>query len=148
MEIRGLVYQWSRQRKGYKIVIVMPDTMSKERQQLMRAYGAELILTPGAEGMKGSIAKAEEIAAQENHFMPLQFDNLANPSIHERTTAHEILEAMPAKEIDAFVAGVGTGGTITGVSHILKQEKIVRWQCMLVEPARVRNFKGWCSPTA
>ncbi|MDO5741711.1 cysteine synthase A [Vagococcus lutrae] len=127
--------------KGYKIVIVMPDTMSKERQQLMRAYGAELILTPGAEGMKGSIAKAEEIAAQENHFMPLQFDNLANPSIHERTTAHEILEAMPAKEIDAFVAGVGTGGTITGVSHILKQENS-EMAVYAVEPAESEILRG------
>ncbi|MCO7150644.1 cysteine synthase A [Vagococcus lutrae] len=127
--------------KGYKIVIVMPDTMSKERQQLMKAYGAELILTPGAEGMKGSIAKAEEIAAQENYFMPLQFDNLANPSIHERTTAHEILEAMPAKEIDAFVAGVGTGGTITGVSHILKQENS-EMAVYAVEPAESEILRG------
>ncbi|HCT96191.1 cysteine synthase A [Vagococcus sp.] len=127
--------------KGYKIVIVMPDTMSKERQQLMKAYGAELILTPGAEGMKGAIAKAEEIAAQENHFMPLQFDNLANPSIHERTTANEILEAISAKEIDAFVAGVGTGGTITGVSHILKQENS-EMAVYAVEPAESEILRG------
>lgn len=127
--------------KGYDIIIVMPDTMSKERQQLMKAYGAELILTPGAEGMKGSIAKAEEIAAQANHFMPLQFDNLANPSIHERTTAHEILEVIPAKKIDAFVAGVGTGGTITGVSHILKQENS-EMAVYAVEPAESEILRG------
>ncbi|MDT2816258.1 cysteine synthase A [Vagococcus lutrae] len=127
--------------KGYDIIIVMPDTMSKERQQLMKAYGAELILTPGAEGMKGSIAKAEEIAAQANHFMPLQFDNLANPSIHERTTAHEILEVIPAKKIDAFVAGVGTGGTITGVSHILKQENN-EMAVYAVEPAESEILRG------
>ncbi|MGZ4113414.1 MAG: PLP-dependent cysteine synthase family protein, partial [Tumebacillaceae bacterium] len=100
--------------KGYKVVIVMPETMSIERRNLLRAYGAELVLTPGAEGMKGAIAKANALL-QENPtwFMPQQFDNPANPKIHRETTAAEILAAIP--DLDAFVAGVGTGGTITGV---------------------------------
>ncbi|MGL4698111.1 cysteine synthase A [Enterococcus larvae] len=107
--------------KGYKVKIVMPDTMSMERRQLMKAYGAELILTPGAEGMKGAIAKATALAKENGYFMPLQFDNPANPSIHEKTTGKEILEAFGSDGVDAFVAGIGTGGTITGVGHVLKQ---------------------------
>lgn len=107
--------------KGYKVKIVMPDTMSMERRQLMKAYGAELILTPGAEGMKGAIAKATALAEENGYFMPLQFDNPANPSIHEKTTGKEILEAFGSDGVDAFVAGIGTGGTITGVGHVLKQ---------------------------
>lgn len=107
--------------KGYKVIIVMPDTMSVERRQLMKAYGAELILTPGAEGMKGAIAKSTELAEQNNYFMPLQFDNPANPAIHEKTTAKEIEDAFGTAGLDAFVAGIGTGGTITGVGHELKR---------------------------
>ncbi|MGC6769677.1 cysteine synthase A [Enterococcus sp. LJL51] len=107
--------------KGYKVIIVMPDTMSVERRQLIQAYGAELILTPGAEGMKGAIAKATELAEQNGYFMPLQFENPANPAIHEKTTGKEISDAFADIGLDAFVAGIGTGGTITGVGHELKQ---------------------------
>lgn len=106
--------------KGYRTIIVMPDTMSVERQKIMKAYGADLILTPGAQGMKGAIAKAAELAEQDNFFMPLQFDNPANARIHEETTGQEILAAFAETPLDAFVAGVGTGGTVTGVSHVLK----------------------------
>ncbi|MDT1957139.1 cysteine synthase A [Carnobacterium divergens] len=107
--------------KGYPAILVMPDTMSIERRKLLRAYGATLILTPGSEGMKGAIAKATELAVQPNYFMPMQFDNLANPAVHEATTGPEILEVFDGKGPDAFVAGVGTGGTLTGVGHVLKQ---------------------------
>ena len=99
--------------KGYHIIIVMPETMSVERRKLMKSYGAELILTPGADGMKGSIAKAEELVKEKGYFMPMQFNNAENPNIHELTTGPEIIAAMNGigKSIDAFVAGVGTGGT-------------------------------------
>lgn len=107
--------------KGYSVVIVMPDTMSIERRKLMKAYGAELILTPGADGMKGAIAKASELAAQDGWFMPMQFDNPANPDIHAKTTAKEIEEAFGKNGLDAFVAGVGTGGTLTGAGGELKR---------------------------
>ena len=98
----------------------MPETMSVERRKIIQAYGAELVLTPGSEGMKGTIAKAQEIAAERDGFLPLQFDNPANPEVHERTTGAEILAAFGKDGLDAFVAGVGTGGTISGVSHALK----------------------------
>ncbi|MBO8169713.1 MAG: cysteine synthase A [Thermoanaerobacteraceae bacterium] len=107
--------------KGYRLILVMPDTMSIERRKLMAAYGAEFVLTPGNEGMKGAVAKANELAGQEGYFMPQQFENPANPLIHEKTTAQEVLEQMP--ELDAFVAGVGTGGTVTGVGRVLKEQK-------------------------
>lgn len=107
--------------KGYKVIIVMPDTMSVERRKLMQAYGAELILTPGAEGITGSINKAKELAAENNYFLPLQFENPANPDIHEKTTGHEIVEAFGPQGLDAFVAGIGTGGTITGAGRELKR---------------------------
>jgi len=108
--------------KGYRAVLVMPDTMSVERRNLLKAYGAELVLTPGTEGMKGAIAKAKELAEQNPEwFMPQQFDNPANPKIHRETTAREILSAFDG-ELDAFVAGVGTGGTITGVGEVLKEK--------------------------
>ena len=107
--------------KGYKVVIVMPETMSVERRKIIQAYGAELVLTPGSEGMKGAIAKAEAIAAERNGFLPLQFENPANPEVHERTTGQEIVDAFGKDGLDAFVAGVGTGGTVSGISHTLKK---------------------------
>ncbi len=106
--------------KGYKAILVMPETMSLERRNLLRAYGADLVLTPGPEGMKGAIAKAEELSASEGYFLPQQFKNEANAEIHRLTTAPEIIEAFDGLKLDAFVAGVGTGGTITGAGEVLK----------------------------
>ena len=108
--------------KGYQLILTMPDTMSVERRKLLKALGAEIVLTPGKEGMKGAVAKAEEIAGGlgEGAVIPQQFENPANPDIHRRTTAAEILEQMDG-QVDAFVAGVGTGGTLTGVGEILKE---------------------------
>lgn len=105
--------------KGYRVILVMPETMSIERRKLMKAYGAELILTPGADGISGSINKAKELAEEKGYFMPLQFDNPANPEIHAKTTAKEIIEVF-GEDLDAFVSAIGTGGTITGVGHELK----------------------------
>lgn len=119
--------------KGYKAKLVMPETMSLERRNLLRAYGAELVLTPGSEGMGGAIRKAEELAKQEGYFMPQQFENEANPEIHRNTTAKELLEQVGG-QIDAFVAGVGTGGTITGVGEVLK-EHFPNVKIYAVEPA-------------
>lgn len=120
--------------RGNRIIIVMPDTMSVERRKLMRAYGAELVLTPGAEGMKGAIAKAEELANEyPNSLIPSQFTNPANPAIHYRTTAHEIWEATDG-EVDILVAGVGTGGTISGTGAYLKEQN-PDVQVVAVEPA-------------
>jgi cysteine synthase A len=108
--------------KGYAITLVMPDTMTLERRSLLKAYGADLLLTPGSAGMKGAVEKAEELARTDsNYFLARQFDNPANPAIHRRTTALEVLEQVP--ELDAFVAGIGTGGTITGVGEILAAKK-------------------------
>lgn len=107
--------------KGYPVTLVMPETMSIERRKLMQAYGADLVLTPGAEGMKGAIAKAKELADENSWFVPAQFDNPANPKVHEETTAREIVNAFEKNALDAFVAGVGTGGTITGVGNELKR---------------------------
>ena len=108
--------------KGYKFTLVMPDTMTLERRSLVKAYGAELVLTPGSLGMKGAVDKAEELAAADpSYFLVRQFDNPANPEVHRRTTALEVLEQVP--ELDAFVAGIGTGGTITGVGEVLAQKK-------------------------
>lgn len=106
--------------KGYNVVIVMPETFSIERRQLMQAYGAKLVLTEGAGGMKAAIAKAEELAEENGWFLPLQFNNSANPLIHEDTTGPEIIEAFGTTGLDAFVSGVGTGGTITGAGRVLK----------------------------
>jgi len=106
--------------KGYKLVVVMPDTMSQERRNLLKAYGAELFLTPGAEGMKGAIKKAEELKEAHGYFMPQQFNNKANPEVHARTTGNEIVKQMD-EGLDAFVSGIGTGGTITGAGDVLKK---------------------------
>ncbi len=120
--------------RGYRIIIVMPETMSVERRQLMKAYGAELVLTEGAKGMKGAIAKAEELAGQiENSFIPAQFDNPANPKAHLETTGPEIYEDTDGA-VDIFVAGVGTGGTVTGVGQYLKSKK-PGVQVVAVEPS-------------
>jgi cysteine synthase A len=114
----GLVYVCAV--KGYKMILVMPDTMSKVRIKILKALGAEVILTEGIKGMKGSVEKAEEIKNEKGYFQPGQFTNPANPEAHRKTTAREILKQVP--DIDAFVAGVGTGGTITGVGEVLKKE--------------------------
>jgi cysteine synthase A len=119
--------------RGYACTLVMPDSMSKERRMLLRAYGAELVLTPGPEGMPGAIRKAEELAAADPcYFIPQQFKNPANPEIHRRTTAEEIWRDTDGK-VDIFVAGVGTGGTITGVGEVLKARK-PGLQVIAVEP--------------
>jgi cysteine synthase A len=119
--------------KGYKAKIVMPETMSMERRNLLKAYGAELVLTPGPEGIKGSIKKAEDLVAEnEQYFMPQQFNNPANPKIHRETTGKELLE-QAGDQLDAFVSGIGTGGTITGAGQVLK-EKFPNLHIVAVEP--------------
>jgi cysteine synthase A len=118
--------------KGYRIILTMPDTLSVERRMLLKAYGAELILTPGAAGMKGAIAEAEKLSRDNGYYMPLQFANPANPEIHRRATAAEILRQ--AGRLDAFVGGVGTGGTLTGVGEILK-DTLAGVRIVAVEPA-------------
>lgn len=119
--------------RGYRCVLTMPETMSKERRMLLRAYGAELILTPGPEGMGGAIKKAEELAASDpRYFMPQQFKNLANPEVHRKTTAEEIWRDTDGKA-DILVSGIGTGGTITGVGEVIKARK-PEFKCIAVEP--------------
>lgn len=119
--------------KGYQTLLVMPDTMSIERRNLLRAYGAELVLTPGSEGMKGAVNKANELATEnEGYFMPQQFENEANPKIHRETTGRELVEQV-GDQVDAFVAGIGTGGTITGAGQVLK-EKFPNVHIIAVEP--------------
>ena len=117
--------------KGYKAVLVMPETMSIERRNLLRAYGAELVLTPGPAGMKGAIAKAEELVNEHGYFLPQQFKNQANPEVHKRTTGKEIVEQMD--QLDAFVSGIGTGGTITGAGSVIR-EKFPEAKIIAVEP--------------
>ena len=125
--------------KGYKVVIVMPETMSKERRDLIKAYGAELVLTEGSKGMKGAIEKANELVKNKGYFMPQQFENIANPEKHYETTADEIFEDI--NDLDVFVAGVGTGGTISGVGRRLK-EKINGIQVVAVEPSNSQVIAG------
>jgi cysteine synthase A len=128
--------------KGYRAILVMPDTMSVERRNLLRAYGAELVLTPGAQGMKGAIEKAEALKAENpRYFIPQQFKNPANPKIHRETTAREILADMGG-QVDAFVAGVGTGGTISGVGKVLKQEVGDHVWIVAVEPSASPVLSG------
>ena len=117
--------------KGYKAIFVMPETMSLERRNLLRAYGAELVLTPGPAGMKGAIAKAEELVKEHGYFLPQQFKNQANPEVHKRTTGKEIVEQMD--QLDAFVSGIGTGGTITGAGSVIR-EKFPEAKIIAVEP--------------
>lgn len=127
--------------RGYKCVLTMPETMSTERRILLRAYGAELVLTPGSEGMAGAIAKAEELAkSDERYFMPQQFENPANPAVHAVTTAEEIWKDTDGK-IDIFVSGVGTGGTITGVAQTIKERK-PSVQFVAVEPTASPVLSG------
>ena len=119
--------------RGYKLTIVMPDTMSKERRMLLRAYGAELVLTPGAERMPGAIRKAEEMAAADSrYFIPQQFENPSNPEVHRKTTAEEIWTDTDGKA-DILISGIGTGGTITGVGEVIKARK-PSFRCVAVEP--------------
>lgn len=125
--------------KGYKLILTMPETMSIERRVLLNMLGADIVLTPGPKGMPGAIARAKEIAEDQNAFMPQQFENPANPAIHRKTTAEEIWAATEGK-IDAFVAGVGTGGTITGVSEVIKERTDMK--TFAVEPSASPVLSG------
>jgi cysteine synthase A len=128
--------------KGYGIILTMPESMTVERRRLLEAYGAELVLTPADKGMKGAIAKADEILASgKEYFKPDQFGNPANPQVHRRTTAKEIIASLGAKKLDAFVAGVGTGGTITGVGEVLRK-KFRDIMIFAVEPAASPVLSG------
>ena len=120
--------------KGYRLILTMPEDMSVERRRLLTRFGAELVLTPAIEGMSGAVFAAQELVEKHGYFMPQQFNNPANPEVHRRTTAREILRATDGK-LDAFVAGVGTGGTITGVGEVLK-ERDPKVRVVAVEPAR------------
>ena len=127
--------------RGYKCVLTMPDTMSIERRMLLRAYGAELVLTPGADGMAGAIAKAEELAkTDDRYFIPQQFENPANPAVHAVTTAEEVWKDTDGK-VDIFVSGIGTGGTITGVAQVIKERRPSA-QFVAVEPSASPVLSG------
>ncbi|MFO7818962.1 MAG: cysteine synthase A [Halanaerobacter sp.] len=126
--------------KGYNVILAMPESMSQERRKILKAYGAEIILTAGEGGMSGSIDKAKQLAQEnEDYFMPQQFENQANPDVHRKTTAQEILKET-AGELDAFVAGVGTGGTITGTGAVLKEEACA--EIIAVEPTDSAVISG------
>ena len=127
--------------RGYPLTLTMPETMSVERRMMLKSFGAELILTPGSDGMRGAISKAEELSKQDGWYMPQQFKNPANPAIHFKTTGPEIFNDTEGK-IDIFVAGVGTGGTITGVSRYLKNEKHLPIKSVAVEPAASPVLSG------
>ncbi|MFN9371410.1 MAG: cysteine synthase A [Planctomycetaceae bacterium] len=127
--------------RGYSLTLTMPETMSLERRAMLKAFGAELILTPAADGMRGAIAQAEQLASQPGWFMPQQFKNPANPEIHFRTTGPEIFQDTDG-QIDYFVAGVGTGGTITGVSRYLKHEQRLPIRSIAVEPEASAVLSG------
>ncbi|MCQ2198808.1 MAG: cysteine synthase A [Paludibacteraceae bacterium] len=137
----GVGLAWVGAVKGYRVILTMPETMSIERRKLAAAYGAEIVLTPGSEGMKGAIAKAKEIIEQNpGSFLPLQFENPANILVHERTTAEEIWKDTDG-EVDIFVAGVGTGGTVSGVAKRLKEHK-TSVEAVAVEPATSAVLSG------
>lgn len=137
----GIGLAWVGVLKGYRVILTMPETMSIERRKLVAAYGAEVVLTPGSEGMKGAIAKAKEIIAENpGSFLPLQFENAANPAIHKVTTAEEIWKDTDGK-VDIFVAGVGTGGTISGVAEGLKAHNPAI-KAVAVEPATSAVLSG------
>ena len=144
----GIGLAWVCAVKGYRLILTMPESMSLERRQLLEAYGAEIVLTPAETQMDGAIAEARKIAARTpGSFMPSQFDNPANPSVHARTTAHEILGAMDGLSIDAFVAAVGTGGTVSGVGSALR-EVHPRVRVVAVEPASCATIsRGERGPT-
>jgi cysteine synthase A len=130
--------------KGYKAILVMPETMSMERRNLLRAYGAELVLTPGSEGMRGAIQRAEQLLSKNpKYFMPQQFQNVANADVHRRTTGPEIVAAIQSRDgkLDAFIAGIGTGGTITGAGSVLR-EHFPNIQIVAVEPAASPVLSG------
>ncbi|MEW4488643.1 cysteine synthase A [Thalassoglobus sp. JC818] len=127
--------------RGYPLTLTMPDTMSIERRMMLRSFGANLLLTPGADGMKGAINKATELSEQDNFFMPQQFNNPANPAIHEKTTGPEIWDDTEGN-VDIFVAGVGTGGTITGVTRFFKNVKGKQIHSIAVEPAASPVLSG------
>src|SRR6185369_16899840 len=127
--------------KGYRLVLTMPESMSLERRSLLKAYGAELILTPAERTMEGAVAKAEELCRKPHHFMPQQFRNPANPAVHRRTAAPEILQQLEGRKLDAFVSAVGTGGTITGVGEVLKQ-RYPSLRIIAVEPTGSAVLSG------
>jgi cysteine synthase len=138
----GIALAWAAAIKGYKLIAVMPDSTTVERRQVMQALGAELVLTPGAEGMRRAVATANEMIAENpNAWQPGQFDNPANPEIHRKTTALEVIEDTDG-QIDAFLAGVGTGGTISGVGEILKKQIGSHVQIIAVEPASSPVLSG------
>ncbi len=129
--------------KGYHLIIMMPETMSIERRKLMQGYGTELVLTPGSEGMGGAIKRATDLANEKGYFMPMQFSNPANPEIHELTTGKEIIDAFGDTPVDGFVAGVGTGGTLSGISHALtkKYPNVKVWALEAAESPLLKEGK-------